>query len=187
MWNILFVWLLLNVVVCTICLQQRVLLLARHGVHLPCILFVNYLLAVPFSINLVPIMSLRFLFRRKAKIGGFRNISARFGFICRRCQCFITISFILGTVLLYLSDKEVFVSVSFFFSFKSCYLSCKLALLICCSINNLSYPPFWNWLIIFAVWLKNSCCEEQIRFIRKAWLYGMLSFSNFGCSDRASR
>ena len=57
--------------VCTICLQHRVLLLAKHGVHLPCILFVNFLLTLPFSINLVPIMSLRFLFRRKAKIGGF--------------------------------------------------------------------------------------------------------------------
>ena len=55
MWNILFVWLLLNVVVCTICLQQRVLLLAKHGVHLPCILFVNFLLTLPFSINLVSI------------------------------------------------------------------------------------------------------------------------------------
>ena len=150
MWNILFNWLLVIVVVCTICLQQRVLLLFKHGVHLPCILFVNFLLTLPFSINLVPIMSLRFLFRRKAKIGGFWNISARFAFICRRCQCFIIISFILGSVLLYLSDKGIFVAVSFFFSFKSCSLSCKLALLICCYL-------------------------------------GMLSFSSFGCSDRASR
>ena len=143
MWNILFVWLLLNVVVCTICLQHRVLLLAKHGVHLPWILFVNFLLTLPFSINLVPIMSLRFLFRRKAKIGGFWNISARFGFICRRCQCFITISFILGSVLLYLSDKGIFVAVSFFLSFKSCSLSFKLALLICCSINvQLIIPTF---------------------------------------------
>ena len=126
MWNILFVWLLLNVVVCTICLQQRVLLLAKHGVHLPCILFVNFLLTLPFSINLVPIMSLRFLFRRKAKIGGFWNISAKFGFM--------RIYFILGSVLLHLSDKGIFVAVSFFFSFKSCSLSCKLALLVCCSI-----------------------------------------------------
>ena len=150
MWNILFVWLFLNVVVCTICLQYRALLLTKHGVHLPCILFVNFLLTLPFSINLVPIMSLRFLFRRKAKIGGFWNISARFGFMCRRCQCFITISFILGSVLLYLSDKGIFVAVSFFFAFKSCSLSCKLALLICYSINGLSYPCFWNWLDIFA-------------------------------------
>ena len=56
MWNILFVWLPLNVVVWTICLQQRVLLLADiNGVHLPCILFVNFLLTFPFSINLVSI------------------------------------------------------------------------------------------------------------------------------------
>ena len=132
MWNILFVRLILNVVVCTISLQQRVLLLAKYGVHLPCILFVNFHLTLPFSINLVPIMSLRFLFRQKAKIGGFWNILARFGFRCRRCQCFITISFILGSVLLYLSDKGIFVAISFFSSFKSCSLSCKLALLICC-------------------------------------------------------
>ena len=185
MWNILFVWLLLNVVVCSICLQQRVLLLVKHGVNLPCILFVNFLLTLPFSINLVPIMSLRFLFWRKVKIFGFWNISAIFGFMCRRCQCFITTSFILGSVLLYLGDKGIFVTVSFFFSFKSYSLSCKLALLICCSVNDLSYPRFWNCLIIFAVRFKNSCREEQIHFIRKAWLYGMLSFSDF--SDQASR
>ena len=132
MGNILFVWLLLNVVVCRICLQHRVLLLAKHNVHLPCILFANFLLILPFSIDLVPIMSLRFLFRRRAKIGGFWNISARIGFICRRCQCFITLSFILGSILLHLSDKGIFV---FFFSFKSCSLSCKSDWLIFCSIN----------------------------------------------------
>ena len=99
-------------------------------------------------------MSLTFSFRQKAKIGGFWNIPARFGFMCRRFQCFVTIFFILGSVLLYLSDKEILVAVSFFFSFKTCYLSCKLALLICSSINDLSYSRFWNWLIIFAVWFK---------------------------------
>ena len=54
-----------------ICLQHRVLLLPKHDVHLLCILFVNFLLTLPFSINLVPLMSLRFLFRRKAETGGF--------------------------------------------------------------------------------------------------------------------
>ena len=97
------------------------------------------------SINLVPIMSLRFLFWRKAKIGRFWNTLARFEFTCRRCQCFITVCFILGSVLLYLSNKGIVVTVSFFFSFKSCTLSCKLALSICCSINDLLYPRFWNW------------------------------------------
>ena len=105
--KMLFVWLLVNAGVRTICLQQRVLLLAKHGVHLPCILFVNFLLTLLFSINLVPIMSLRFLFQQKAKKGGIWNISARFGFMCRRCQCFKTISFILRSVLLYLRDKGI--------------------------------------------------------------------------------
>ena len=113
-WNILFIWLLLNIVVCTTCLQHRVLLLAKHGVYLPCILFANFLLTLTFSINLVPIMSLRFLFQWKAKTGGFWNIPARFGFICRRCQCFITISFILGSAVLNLSNKGIFVAVPFF-------------------------------------------------------------------------
>ena len=168
-------------------LQDRVLLLAKHGVHSAFILFLHFRLTLPFLINLVPIMSLRFLFQRKAKIGGFWNISAKFGFIWRRCQCFITVSFILGNVLLRLSDKRIFVAVPFYFSFKICSLSYKLALLICCSINDLLYPPIWNWLVIFAVWLKNSSCDEQIRFDRKAWLYVMLSFSNFRCYDWASR
>ena len=98
-WNILCVWLLLNVAVCTTFKKHRVLLLAKHGVHLPCILFVNFLLTLPFSINLVSIMSLRFLFRWKVKIGGFWNILTRFGFIWRRCQCFKTVSFIYFMVL----------------------------------------------------------------------------------------
>ena len=102
-------------------------------------------------------MSLRFLFWQKAKIGGFWNISIKFGFICRRCQCFITISFILGSILLYLSDRGILVAVSFFFSIKSCSLSSNLALSKCCSTNDLLHPRCWNWLIIFVVWLKNSC------------------------------
>ena len=44
--------------------------MAKHGVHLPCIMFVNFLLTLPLSINLVP-MSVRFLFQQKAKIGEF--------------------------------------------------------------------------------------------------------------------
>ena len=80
-WNIRLVWLLLNVVECTICLQHRVLLLAKHGVYLTCILFVNILLTLSFLINLVPIMSLRFLFQQKTKIGEIRNILAIYIYI----------------------------------------------------------------------------------------------------------
>ena len=124
-------------------------------------------------------MSLWFLFRRKTKIGRFWNVSARFGFICRWCLCFITISFILGSAVLYLSNKGTFVAVSSLLSFKSCSLSCKLGLLICCSVNYLSYPYFWNWLIIFAVWLKNSCCEEEICFIRQVSSFYRFNFQQF--------
>ena len=101
------------------------------------------------------------MFRLKAKIGGLWNISARFGFVCRRYQFFVTISFILGSVLLYLSNKGVVVAVSFFFSFKSWFLSYNVALSICCSINDLLYPSFWNWLIIFVVWLKNFAVKNR--------------------------
>ena len=113
--NILFVRLFLKVVVFMTCLQYKILLLAKQGVHLPCMLFVDFLLALPFLFNLVPIMSLRFEFRGTAKIGGFWSVSARFGFMCRRCQCFITISFILGSVMLYLSHKGMVVAIFFFF------------------------------------------------------------------------
>ena len=147
MWNILFILLLLNVAVCTIYSQHGFLLLAKHGVHIPCILFVNFLFTLPFSINFVPVMSLRFLLRMKARIDGFWNISARFGFICRRCQCFITISFILGSVLLYLSDKGIFVAVSFFFSFKNCFLSCIYQ----------KIPQIWTVeILFFKIWNQFS-------------------------------
>ena len=99
------------------------------------ILFVDFILTLPFSINLIPIMSLRFFFRRIAKIGEFWNISVRLRFICRRCQFFVAISFILWSVLLYLSNKGIVVAVFFFFSFESCSLPCKLTLSICCSIT----------------------------------------------------
>ena len=145
----------------------RVLLLAKHGVNLPCILLANFLLTLPFSINLVPIMSLRFLFRRKAKIGGFWNISTRFGFMCRRCQCFTTISFILGSVLLYLGDKGIFVAVSFFFSFKSCSLSPVSSL----SCNSNTHKIF------------SFVCSVFITFISSWTSMSRHYFNIFHCQD----
>ena len=166
MWNILFVWLLFSVTVCTICLQHRVLLLAKHGVHLPCILFLNFLLTLPFSISLVPIMSLRFLFRRKAKIGGFWNISARFGFICKRCQCFITVSFILGSVLLTLSFhlwKVVLSPVS----------------------------PLYQFVVQLMTYYTHVFYDLRILRVKNRVVLSitssLLQLSNFGCSDQASR
>ena len=62
-------------------------------------------------------------------------------------------------------------AVSFFFSFKSCSVSCKFALSIYCSINDLLYPRVLNWVIIFAVWLKNSC-----RFVLSVKLVYMVCY-----------
>ena len=58
-WNVLIVWLLLKVVVFATFSQHKVLLLAKHGAHLPCTLFIKFLLTLPFLINLVPIKSLK--------------------------------------------------------------------------------------------------------------------------------
>ena len=46
------------------------------------------------------------------------------------------ISFILGSVLWYLSNKDIIAAVSSFFSFKSCSPYCKLVLSICSSIDK---------------------------------------------------
>ena len=81
--------------------------------------------------------------------------NCRFEFICKRFQCFITISFILDSVQLYLSSKGIFVTVSFFSSLRSCSFPCKSALWICYSINDLLYSRSWYWLINFVAWLKN--------------------------------
>ena len=62
-WNILIVWLLLHIVIFATCLQHKILLLPKHGVRFPYTLFANFLLTLPFSINLVPIMFLKFLFQ----------------------------------------------------------------------------------------------------------------------------
>ena len=55
------------------CLKHNFLFLTKHGLHLPCVLFADFLLTLSFSVNLVPIMSLRFLFWRKTKLGEFQK------------------------------------------------------------------------------------------------------------------
>ena len=47
--------------------HHRVILLAKQSVHLPCLLFVNFVFTSPFSINLVPIMPPRFCFGGRLK------------------------------------------------------------------------------------------------------------------------
>ena len=81
-----------------------------------------------------------------------------FAFICRRCQCFIRVSFILGSVLLYLIDKGMVIAVTFFSSYKSCYLSCNFVLSISCWIND---TQFWNWF-----WL----CDLRIPPVKKMFV-----------------
>ena len=73
------VWLLLNVVVFLTCLQQKFLYLTKHGVDLPCMLFRDLLFTFLFSMNLVPVMSLRFFFLWKAKIGRFSKFQLDLG------------------------------------------------------------------------------------------------------------
>ena len=53
----LFAWLLLNVAVFATCLQHKILLLRKYGVDLSCMLFADFLLTLPFSVNLVPNVS----------------------------------------------------------------------------------------------------------------------------------
>ena len=113
-----------------------VLLLVKHGVHLPCILFVNFLLTLMFLINLVPLMSLRFLFWRKGKIGEFWKNSARFVFICRRCQCFIMEFF--GVLL---DSSRVLASALLLFCF-------------CCSIAAFNAAISLDWFCWFVLMLS---------------------------------
>ena len=101
------------------CLQHKVFLLTKHSVHLPCMLFVDFLFTLLFSVNLVPIMSLKFLFWQKAKLGDFEIFQLDKGLYAEDGNIFITIFFILGSVLLYLIDKGMVVAVSFFQKFFS--------------------------------------------------------------------
>ena len=72
-----------------ICLQQSDLKFVRYGEHLPGFSFCNCLfLTLFFSILLLPINSVRFLFCLNAVIDWQSNISFRDSFIFRKFECF---------------------------------------------------------------------------------------------------
>ena len=93
-WKCLHIFLvcwLLKVVGFRTCLQQSDLKFVRYGGNFPdfsfCI-FLLFFLTMFFSILLLPINSLRFLFRLNAVIGWQLNISFRDSFIFSKFKCF---------------------------------------------------------------------------------------------------
>ena len=69
MLNVRFICWLMNVFVVSTWLQYRVLLPDKHVVHFPVLEGILNFLTLPFSIRVLPIISLRFLFLLKAVIG----------------------------------------------------------------------------------------------------------------------
>ena len=70
------------------CLQQSVLVLAKHGEHLPLRLLLDLISFLLHSIVLFPMICLRLAFLRKAISGDDWNIFLNSGLTCKTCQIF---------------------------------------------------------------------------------------------------
>ena len=98
--NVLLVWLLLKCSVFITCLQQSVLEFEKHGEHFPLVNLLVVSSFLFFSIVFPPINCLRFLFLRKANRDLFSNNFLSSGLTFNMCQCFLSIVWILGKILL---------------------------------------------------------------------------------------
>ena len=114
------VWLVLNNIISSTCLQHRFPSLGLHGLHHPGLFCTAFLTTLLFFIILLPIKSLRFLLRLNTTIGGSLKLNLAFNFMM--FQLFLSISDILGNVLLYVitHGMRLFAFLGGDFSVSSC-------------------------------------------------------------------
>ena len=86
---------------------------------------------------------------------------------------------------LFVIAKGMCVHIDFFLPFTSLFLSSFSAVLMCLPNGSELLTLFKKSLFCLSSLQECSTCFDvgEIRLIRNAWLYGMLSFSNFGCSE----
>ena len=126
--NMHSVWLFLKDVIDATCLQQSVLVLAKH---LPLSLLLNLITFLLCSIVLLPIICLRLVLLLKAISGDDWNISLNSGLTCKTCQCFSTIDLMLVKVRLYMIVIGILRFTSCEVLFSRSILSSFLSLSIC--------------------------------------------------------
>ena len=168
--NVLFAWLLLNVVVEISCWQQRQRV-EFHGTHFPVwwliLVFISFLL---LWMVLVPMICFRPVPFLKTIMGSVLKVSWQLWFACNMCQCFVIISFKFGNDLLYVTDKGLHCFSWRFCRWSSCFRSIWSTFWICCMTTSFLYPFLTNCSISFLEWLWYSWNVEHIHRIRSAWL-----------------
>ena len=78
---------------------------------------------------------------------------------------------------------SVLIGLSFLLPFISSFLSSFSTVLMCLSNSSELYPCSRNRYLSSLQWCSKSFDAEKIRLIRSAWLYGILSFNDLGCSE----
>ena len=168
-WKILYdFWVcwLLKVDVVVTWLQHRVLPFPKHGIHFP-----GFKVLLFIFFTMLPMNSLRFFLHLKAVTGSFSKIAFRYSLMDSMFQFF-------RITLLMFGKMRVLIGLCFLLPFVSSFLSSSTT----CPIA-LSYTPVQG----IVASCSKSCDVVKIRFILSAWLYGILSFNDFGCSESLSK
>ena len=154
-----------------------------YNIDYPFSLAIFFLKTLPCLTMWPPIISWRFLLRLNAIIGVAWNSLSILVFICKIFQFLFTILDELGSVLKYVIDSGILFLLFFSLLANSSFLSILSTYLICSSRTYSFYCWSGDFCLVIANFLSNSVVVEQIFFSLKAWLYGMLSFRDLGCSD----
>ena len=164
-------WLLWNVIVLIICLQQSVLLFDKHGMQFPLATVRNFCFTLLNSILSLPVMSFRFRFLQNASIGICWNVSSNVGSIFKSCQCCWSMLFCLEVSCYKWLIMEGMMLFYFYFVPQEEHVCLILQLFrFGFLIRVSSYPRFTNWFLVVLIWASNSEFVEQILLTRSAWL-----------------
>ena len=152
MLRILFVWLLLNVLVFTTCIQHKADLIVLHVLLLPCRFSYFFLATFAFFIKWPPMRSCISLFLLSVIVGLSTNTLQNSAMPCRTCQFQLTTSDMFGSVLLYVNASGMFFLLLLFSLFcKSSFRSIKSTFSICLfklsSLYFLSKILFHNYAV----------------------------------------
>ena len=185
MLNVSFVCWLMNVFVFSTWLKHRVLVPDKHGGHFSVLEGILSFSTLPFSIRMLPIIFCRFLLLLKVLIGCSWKNSHRFLLVWRMCQFQRTIAVRFDKNWLHVNINGICFGSCCSWSF-SCSRSSLTSLSTfsnCSSTSFCSWPCLKNHSFSSHEWWSKSFLVEQILFIWIAWLYGMLFFNDFGCSE----
>ena len=115
------------------------------------------------------------------------NSGARSWLMERILQLSSMAFFRFGKFLLYVTARIFFPVGMASLGFSKSVRLLSRALEICSAIRSGAYPRSTSFLDNFLLWCSNSEISEQIRLIRRAWLYAMLRLQELGWYDLLCR